>query len=157
MRCILVVEISKSRINMGHGGKRPGAGAKKGVPQPRTLEKMELQRQFREEATRRFSDVIQAQISLALGVDHLVARERNGKWTRVTDPDVMVKVLNSGESFYRIYAQNPDARALKDLLDRLLGSPTQAVEISGPDGGAVEIQSDAVLKARMQALLAKLN
>ena len=33
---------------MAKGGKRPGAGAKKGVPQTRTVEKMELLRQQRE-------------------------------------------------------------------------------------------------------------
>jgi hypothetical protein len=141
---------------MGRGGKRTGAGAKKGKPQPRTVERIELQRQFREAAAKRFGDVVQAQLALALGIDHLVARERDGKWTRVTDPDVMVTVLNSGESFYRIFAQNPDPRALKDILDRVLGSPTQAVEISGPEGQPLGDQSDAVLKARIAALFNKL-
>jgi len=37
----------------------------------------------------------------------------------------MVKVLNSGESFYRLTARNPDVRALVNLFDRLCGSATQ--------------------------------
>ena len=46
-----------------------------------------------------------------------MARDRDGTWTEVTDPVIMAKVLNSGETFYRIYARNPDVKALKDIFD----------------------------------------
>src|SRR5262249_14283590 len=45
----------------------------------------------------------------ATGVTHLMAKDKDGTWARVTDPEVMVKVLNSGESFYRLSARNPDS------------------------------------------------
>jgi hypothetical protein len=32
--------------------------------------------------------------------------------------------------FYRIYARNPDVKALKDLFDRLFGTPSQQVDMT---------------------------
>jgi hypothetical protein len=116
-------------FDMPSGGKRPGAGKPKGMQHPRTLEKLECNRLFREELAPQVRPVIQAQIAAALGVSHMMARDHSGRWTRVTDPEAMVRVLNSGETFYRIWAQNPDPRAGKDILDRLCGSPTQALKV----------------------------
>ena len=59
----------------------------------------------------------------------MMARDHDGTWTEVTDPVIMAKVLNSGETFYRLYARNPDVKALKDVLDRLFGTPTRQVEM----------------------------
>ena len=58
------------------------------------------------------------------GATHLVAKDKDETWVQGTDPRVMVRVLNSGESFYRLSAPNPVVRALVNLLDRLCGSAT---------------------------------
>jgi hypothetical protein len=42
---------------------------------------------------------------------------------------MIVRVLNSGESFYRLSARNSDVRALVNLLDRLCGSATQQTHV----------------------------
>ena len=69
----------------------------------------------------------------ATGVTHLMAKDKDGTSKEVTDPAVMLKVLNSGHSFYRLSARNPDVRALVNLFDRLCGSATQQshVEVDG--------------------------
>jgi hypothetical protein len=85
-------------FDMPSGGKRPGAGKPKGMQHPRTLEKLECNRLFREELAQQVRPVIQAQIAAALGVSHMMARDHSGRWTRVTDPEAMVRVLNSGET-----------------------------------------------------------
>jgi hypothetical protein len=69
----------------------------------------------------------------------------------------MLAVLNSGATFYHLYAQNPDRNALKDIDDRLFGTPTQQMEFSGPEGQPLTTQADADLKALALALVAKLD
>ena len=142
---------------MARGGKRPGAGAKKGVPQARTLEKMELLRQQRTFYAQHLMALWQARLDLALGCHHLMGKEQDGTFTKITDPDKMEKVLNSGSTFYNLYAQNPDRQALKDIDDRLFGTPTQQMELSGPEGQPLTTQSDRELKALALALVAKLD
>ena len=83
----------------------------------------------------------EALLSAAKGVCHLMAKNRDGTWTEVTDPIIMAKVLNSGETFYRLHARNPDVRALKDIFDRLFGTPTQQVDMT--------VRGDAELVARL--------
>jgi hypothetical protein len=51
-----------------------------------------------------------------------------GTWKEVTDPEMMARCLNSGESFYRLSARNPDVRALINL-DWLCGSATQQTQV----------------------------
>ncbi len=58
-----------------------------------------------------------------------MARDEDGTWKEVTNPTIMEKVLNSGETFYRLTARNPGVRALINLSDRLCGSATQAIEL----------------------------
>jgi hypothetical protein len=126
--------------SMPRGGRRPGAGAKKGSKQKGSLEKAELLNQFRARVAAEFEPLVSALFSSATGVTHMMARDKSGKWTRVTDPVVMQRCLESGDEFYKITTQNPDIRALKDIFDRMFGSPTQAVEVTGADGEPMEVR-----------------
>lgn len=119
---------------MPSGGRRPGAGKPKGYKHEKTLDKLEMLNLFRQRVKQEFGPLLDAQMAAAQGVSHMMARDKSGKWIQVTDPEIMAKVLNSGETFYKIHAQNPDVRALKDIFDRLWGTPTQSVEVSGKDG-----------------------
>jgi len=40
------------------------------------------------------------------------------------------RVNGRNETYYRIYARNPDVKALKDLFDRLFGTPTRQVDMT---------------------------
>lgn len=56
-------------------------------------------------------------------------------------------------------ARKGDLRAIQLIAERTQGKPTRAVEISGLDGGALEIDhmTDEQLDQRINELLAKLN
>jgi hypothetical protein len=127
---------------MARGGKRPGAGRPVGSKDKRTLEKIEMDRQFRQRVSERFHELIDAQFDAAKGVSHMMAKDKAGKWTQVTDPKVMARCLDSGESFYKITAQNPNVFALKDIFDRMMGMPVKAVEVTGKDGAAIVLKHE---------------
>src|SRR5215831_16075349 len=110
---------------MGHGGQRNGSGSKKGSVYKKTLEKQEHERQLRARIAADVDEFYDALKLSATGVTHLMAKDKDGTWKEVTDPAVMARCLNSGESFYRLSARNPDVRALINLFDRLCGSASQ--------------------------------
>jgi len=129
--------------------KTPGSGKRKGCKHAKTLEQEELLRQFRARLAAEFDPLLDALFATARGVSHLMARDRDGTWTEVTDPIIMAKTLNCGETFYRIYARNPDVRALKDIFDRAFGTPAQAVDLT------VSGQVDVDLVTRLQRARAR--
>ena len=42
-------------------------------------------------------------------------------------------------TFYKISAINPNVQAQNSFLDRVLDKPTEQVQVSGPEGGPLEI------------------
>lgn len=120
-------------------GRTPGSGKPKGYKHKGTLEKDEMRRRFRARVSERFLGLIDAQLDAATGVSHLLAQGPDGKWIQVTDPEVMLACLN-GEGFYKITAQNPNVNALKDIFDRVMDKPKEALELTGKDGEPIEVQ-----------------
>jgi hypothetical protein len=84
-----------------------------------------------------------ALLGAARGVSHLMARDRDGTWTEVTDPAIMAKVLNSGELFYRLYARNPDVKALKDLRSPVRDVDSRVVRAASSDDQQRRTKNDA--------------
>ena len=123
---------------MGHGGKRSGSGSKKGSVYKKTLEKQEQERQLRARIAEDVDEFYEALKLAATGVTHMMAKDRDGTWKEITDPAVMARCLNSGESFYRLSARNPDVRALVNLFDRLCGSATQQSQVQVNGGLTLE-------------------
>jgi hypothetical protein len=143
---------------MPRGGKRPGAGKPKGTkqaPSAAMRDKLECRRIYHERVSQQLEPIIEAQLAAARGVCHMMAQDAKGQWTRVTDPEAMLRCLNSGQTLYRVYAQNPDQRAIIDILDRELGKPKETIDLQASVN--VATLSDAELKARMLALLQKLG
>ena len=56
-------------------------------------------------------------------------------------------------------ARRGDIRAIQLIAERTQGKPMRAIEISGPEGGALEIDhmTDEQLNQRINELMAKLN
>ncbi len=112
----------------------------KGKVTAKVAERLELLHIYRTRVAPKLLELVESQMQAAQGVSHLMAKDRDGKFIQVTDPVMMARVLNSGETFYRIHAQNPDVRALKDIFDRLMGMPTQALELTGAEGQPLEVK-----------------
>src|SRR6516162_7345979 len=85
--------------------------------------------QMRARIARDVDAYYEAMKQAATGVTHMMAKDKDGMWKEVTDPAVMARCLNSGESFYQLSARNPDVRALVNLFDRLCGSATQQSQL----------------------------
>jgi hypothetical protein len=97
-----------------HGGARPGAGRKKKADKFST----EIQA-----AERQIADKLPALIGNLI-------RLADGVPVRDFDPD--------GGAI--VFERPPDRQANQYLIDRVLGRPTQAVEMGGEDGGPLTIR-----------------
>ena len=140
------------------GGRKLGetvASGKIQVP-PKARERAALKAAWVEAMSRQLDPIIQAQISSAVGVQHMQARDEAGKWTTVTDPAVMAAKLEQGEDAYRLSAIAPSVPAIKDILDRLFGQAKQSVDLDVTNSPTADL-SDGELSAQLTALLKKLN
>ena len=153
----------EKRKSNGHGGARASGGRPKGttvasggckIYKP-TAERAELLSLWRAEVSKQFETLVQAQLASAQGVTHMVARDDEGRWTTVTDPDVMVDRLNAGEQAYRLSAVAPNATLIGQIMDRMFGQARQSLEI---DVATTPSQlSDSELSASLAGLLDKLK
>ena len=56
---------------------------------------------------------------------------RKGRFVRLTRPDEIEDVINDyeeGEDFYMIFTQDPNPKALEDLINRVFGKPKEHFE-----------------------------
>lgn len=95
-----------------NGGARPGAGRKK------KSEKFETQIQRTE---KKIADKLPWLADKALELAE----------------GVVVQEFDR-EGIPRVYQRPPDMGAIKYLIDRIMGKPTERQELSGPDGGPIE-------------------
>jgi len=125
------------KASNGHGGVRVGAGRPLGTTVAsgrsrvyrRTAEREELLSLWRAEVSRQFEPLVQAQLSAAQGVTHMVARDDAGRWMTVTDPEVMIERLNAGKEAYRLSAIAPNATLIGQIMDRLFGQARQTIDL----------------------------
>ena len=118
------------------GGKRQGAGRKKGSRDPQTLAKEEAREHARRHITKRLIPLLDAAIDHALGIRHFFKRDETGQWERLTDADQIAEALNKGEGFW-IYTKDPSVQAFSDLMNRALDKPAEQVKLTGEDEGPV--------------------
>ena len=92
-------------------------------------------------------------MNLAVGVSFLYRIDKdedgnNKKAELVTDCDEIKSFLdahpegeagNVGDSYYYITTVKPDNSALDSMLNRAFGKPTEVHEISGLDGGPLDL------------------
>ena len=118
---------------MAHGGRRTGAGRPKGRKDPHTLEKEAAREHARKRITAELDALIDAALTRAKGLSYLVTRDaKTGKFVRVTR-----RTLASTDAATEVWEKEPDISAIRDLLDRAIGEPTESVEIeNNPDWDA---------------------
>lgn len=116
----------------GRGGARPGSGPKKGISKwPSTIAKEQARELTRQFVMQHAEAMLRAQVEHAKGIQHFMLRNKDGQFERVTDPDTILKALNSGdENSYYIFTKDPSVQAFTDLMNRALDKPKeQAQEI----------------------------
>lgn len=138
---------------MANGGKRPGAGRKKGSKTKKTLEKLAIQEAFNQRVMTQADALFNAQLTLAVGSVQVyrVEETKDGNKTKrehvlVTNPDEIKKVLDENEgssgmvedSYYFVSNLPPDNRAIDSMLNRTLGKPAEKVQHTGEDGGPIQ-------------------
>lgn len=136
---------------MTRGGKRPGAGRKKGSKSAATLEREATLKHFRERTMRAADILFNSQLSLARGLAFLYKIEKYWEGTgrhrvlRQKKPQLVTDQweieaylegqLEEGDlddreaTYYFITTKEPDNKAIDSLLDRALGKSVQLLEL----------------------------
>jgi len=111
-------------------GRPPGAPNKATVEAKATKEAMrELLRQKVSDA---FTPLVDAQIANAQGIKYLVARDKVGKFSRISEDEL--KAILAGEDNERVlievWDKDPSVQAFTDLMNRAIDKPIEPVEMA---------------------------
>jgi len=112
------------------GGKRPGAGRKKGSKEPKTIEKEAARAALRQIVLAHMNDMVAAQIDHAQGIKYLVAREKKtGKFKHLTEAEAILKLGQESDlEMIEVYEKEPSVQAFTDLMNRAIDKPTETVQ-----------------------------
>ena len=126
---------------MAKGGKREGAGRKKGGKNKDTLERERVEYAYKQRILKHADKILNAQLALAFGSYELFIIEHyednNGKvkkrHVRVEDPETMAAILDDpdmqqGDNYVMVKKVEADKYTLDALTDRAFGKPKQSVE-----------------------------
>jgi len=139
---------------MPNGGKRPGAGRPKGSLSKSTIEKKAVEAELHNRILGAVDRILNAQLTLAEGTSFLfrIDETESGKREHVlvTDPNEIKRYLDGeflglqdragNDSYYYIQTKSPDNRAIDSMFDRVFGKAITKTEVTGADGGPVQIQ-----------------
>ncbi len=127
---------------MPRGGKRAGAGTKRGRRWASTMEKALAREETRRFIQQHIPAMLRAQIANAIGIGHLYTRDRKGKFTRIEDASQIDRLLSEGEEgkTYWIFAKDPSTQAFSDLMNRAIDKPAEQMKVTGAEDGPVEIR-----------------
>lgn len=116
-------------LKSSRGGRRSGAGRKKGHKWPSTIAKEVARELTRKAITAELLPMIEAQIAKAKGIKFLVTRDKStGKFIPVTA--ALLKEL-APEDLIEVWEKTPDTQAFNTLTDRALDkSKEQEVDLN---------------------------
>lgn len=119
---------------MPRGGKRAGAGAKKGSKHASTLSKEQAREALRQIVLREMDDLVASQIANAKGLKYLVVRRKStGKFERrvgAADP----QTHDPDTEIIEVWEKDPSVQAFTDLMNRAIDKPAeqpQELKLSG--------------------------
>jgi hypothetical protein len=125
--------ITEKRIIAG----RKGGLAKRGKKSEKTLMREEAMRQYRARVLPLTNQLLNAQLSLALGQVFLfrisdTPQGSRKRVERVTDPNEIQAYFDGAYdesvTYYRITAKEPNAQAIEAILNRTYGKPLESPE-----------------------------
>lgn len=141
-------EKPKKKSNLG--GRRPGAGRKKGGENQATKDRKIAEKEMKDRIIRSKEALMNSQMNLAQGCQFLFVietnryKDKNGKWQEskskpkiVEDQDIITAYLageldNGKDEYYFMTTQKPDNKAIDSLFDRTFGKPKQPL-VGGDD------------------------
>lgn len=163
-----------------YGGKRPGAGRKKGSKSATTIEKERVLAEIRQRIMQNAQRILDAQLSKGLGQQFLFKIEKevivgpkggktyhNKRPEMVTDPDEIRAYLDglveNGDmddssdpeaTYYFITTKEPDNMAIDSMLNRTFGKPTENIDIKS-DGKSIspDIKTYVVVDKALNSFL----
>lgn len=111
---------------MPRGGKRPGAGRKKGTKLQKTLDKEAGRAALREIVLRHMEEMTASQIEAAKGLRYLVKRSKQGgTFTAVTKEQVDAGLFDDSSVIIEVWDKQPSTPAFTDLMNRALDKPKE--------------------------------
>lgn len=129
------------------GGKREGAGRKRGGKNQATLEKQKVAEAFSQRVMAKADALFNAQLTLAIGstkvfrIDETIGENNKVKreHVHVTDADEIKRLLDEHDGangvvdgvYYYFTDVPPDNRAIDSMLNRALGKPKETLEHAG--------------------------
>lgn len=145
------IDTLKDQPISGKGGKRPGAGRRKGSKNRATLEKQIVEEEYKQRVLHSANKLLNAQMNLAEGAQYLYRIDktkiigpkggisyRSEKPKLVTDQweieEYLAGLTEDGDvedendpsaAYYYITAEKPDNKALDSLFDRAFGRVPQ--------------------------------
>jgi len=128
--------ITYSRVPKPHTSRTNGkkGGRPKGRPSQQTLNKQAAEAEYRAFLHAHHQRLWTAALEAACGSFVLFRRTKDGV-EQVTDPAEMARLLaqppGKGREHWYLERRRPDAQLMKELHHRLMGPPTQMVEVSG--------------------------
>ena len=137
---------------MTRGGRRPGAGRK-----PKAEKYEQPINEAEQKIVDRLPQLIDKLVYLAVGGYDQIERKYqpaalvttgSGEFETPVFPDKKADELVLVER--RVSRATPDLKALIYLVDRILGKPTQRQELTGEDGGPIEITPAAITAAQRE-------
>lgn len=141
-----------------------GGQNREGTKNKKTLAKEKAWEEYEQKMVDSLFAITRAQLLMALGAQYLFKIEKyyEGKKLvskepkRVTDPDEMESYLNmyiNGEydnspnaTYFFFTASDPNVSAIRDILDRLKGKPTQSIDHTTKGMPIIEISGTVINK-----------
>ncbi len=149
---------------MGNGGKRPGAGRKKGGSNAKTLAQKAIVDAFNQRVLGHADDLFNAQLKLAIGSQRVfrIDETKDGKGgtkrehVLVTDAEEIKSLLDEHDGgdgtvdgdYYYFQTVMPDNRALDSLLNRGLGKPKDLLDIHIDVSNLTDEELEALAKSK---------
>lgn len=112
---------------MPRGGKREGAGRPAGTKNAETLSKEAAREALRQAVLLEMSGMIAAQVANAKGIKYLVARDKSGKFSRITEDELTALLAGEDEErvVLEVWEKDPSVQAFTDLMNRALDKPKE--------------------------------
>ena len=137
-------------------GTKKDGGRKTGSKNAKTIAKDKAYEDHQQAILKELAELRSAHFSVAKGTTIVLARdfiknkqgkmERLGRFTRIIDPDEIEEMVagenEEGETYHIITTQDPNPKALEDLVNRVFGKPKEYHEFDFKAKELKAIQDD---------------